>query len=153
MSETTDVGTELDRIERSIDIDAPAEKVWALVQRPGWWINDGEHVDPDPELRDEDGLTVVVHPEHGEFRFRTEQRDEPRYIAFHWVDNVAPEAGTTVEFWIEDRDGGVRLKVVESGFSRLRKDRAAIDHQIQENTEGWEVELEAARRFVLGDAG
>ena len=133
----TQTDAELDRIERSIDIDAPAETVWALVQRPGWWINDD----------------VVVHPKHGEFRLRTLESDEPRYIAYHWVDNVAPEAGTTVEFWIEDRDGGVTLKVVESGFSNLKKDREQIDNQIKENTHGWEVELDAARRFVLGQAG
>ena len=139
----------LDRIERSIDIDAPAARVWALVQRPGWWINEHD-VDPDPELREEDGLTVLVHPTYGEFRLRTVERDEPRYVAFHWVDDVMPEAGTTVEFWIEERPGGVRLRVVESGFERLRKDRAAIENQIVENTHGWEVELEAARRFVLG---
>ncbi|QIG42684.1 ATPase [Nocardioides anomalus] len=149
----TDTGTdtELDRIERSIDIDAPADRVWALVQRPGWWINEQE-VDANPELREEDGHTVLVHPTYGEFRLRTLEQDEPRYVAFHWVDNVAPEAGTTVEFWIDERPGGVTLRVVESGFSRLRKDRAAIDQQITENTHGWEVELEAARRFVLRSA-
>ena len=87
------------------------------------------------------------------FRFATLERDEPRYVAYHWVDNVAPEAGTTVSFWIEDRAGGVTLRVVESGFSQLRKDRAAIDNQIKENSHGWEVELEAAKRFVLGDPG
>jgi uncharacterized protein YndB with AHSA1/START domain len=143
------IEAELDRIERSIDIDAPPARVWALVQRPGWWINEND-VDPEPELREEDDLTVLVHPTFGEFRLRTIERDEPRYVAFHWVDNVAPEAGTTVEFWIDERPGGVTLRVVESGFSQLRKDRAAIDQQIQENTHGWEVELEAARRFVVG---
>jgi uncharacterized protein YndB with AHSA1/START domain len=145
----TETNLELDRIERSIDIDASAEKVWALVQRPGWWIND-EEVDPDPEMREEEGYDVVVHPKHGEFRFRTLQSDEPRYISYHWVDNVAPEAGTTVEFWIEDRSGGVTLRVVESGFGGLQKDRSAIDNQISENTHGWEIELAAAKRFVLG---
>lgn len=141
--------TELDRIERTIDIDASAEKVWALVARPGWWINDSE-IDPDPELRREGDVDVVVHPTWGEFRLRTLERDEPRYIAYHWVDNVAPEAGTTVQFWIEPRDGGVRLKVLESGFETLRKDREAIDHQIAENTNGWDVELGCAKRYVEG---
>ena len=148
--DVTQTDQELDRIERSIDIDAPAERVWALIQRPGWWINEDE-VDPDPELREEDGMTVLVHPTYAEFRLRTLEREEPRYVAFHWVDNVAPEAGTTVEFWIEDRLGGVTLRVVESGFGGLRKDRAAIDNQIRENTRGWEVELAAAKRFVLGE--
>jgi uncharacterized protein YndB with AHSA1/START domain len=147
----TETDQELDRIERSIDIDASAEKVWSLVQRPGWWINEHD-VDPDPEIRREGEYDVVVHPKWGEFRLQTLERDEPRYISYHWVDNVAPEAGTTVEFWIEERSGGVTLRVVESGFSGLKKDRAAIDNQIRENTQGWEQELEAARRFVTGSA-
>jgi uncharacterized protein YndB with AHSA1/START domain len=146
----TDTDLQLDRIERTIDIDASAEKVFALVERPGWWIND-EEVDPDPELREEDGDTVLLHPKWGEFRLRTLRREAPRHVSFHWVDNVAPEAGTTVEFWIEDRPGGVTLRVVESGFGGLRKDRAAIDNQIRENTRGWEIELVAAKRFVLGE--
>ncbi len=146
------LGAELDRIERSIDIDASAEKVWSLIARPGWWINE-EEVDPDPEVRREGEFDVVVHPKWGEFRLKTLERDEPRHIAYHWIDNVAPEAGTTVAFWIEDRPGGVTLRVVESGFSTLKKDRAAIDNQIKENSHGWEVELEAAKRFVLADPG
>jgi len=142
---------ELDRIERSIDIDATAEKVWSLIARPGWWINDQE-VDPDPVLRKDGDYDVLVHPKHGEFRLQTLKSEPPHHVAYHWVDNVAPEAGTTVEFWIEQRDGGVTLRVVESGFTGLKKDRAAIAHQVKENTHGWEVELAAAQRFVTGTA-
>ena len=40
----------LDRIDRTIDIDASAERVWDLVTRPGWWINEGT-VDDDPDVR------------------------------------------------------------------------------------------------------
>ena len=148
----TQTDQELDRIERSIDIDATAQKVWSLVQRPGWWINEGE-VETEPETRREGEYDVVVHPQYGEFRLLTLESDEPRYVSFRWVDNDDPDTGTTVEFWIEDRPGGVRLRVVESGFSSLTKDRAAIDQQIRENTHGWELELEAAKRFVLGQAG
>ncbi len=47
------------RIEREISIDASAEKVWELIRRPGWWINDGEVVDHaiDP---DSDGNSVTL---------------------------------------------------------------------------------------------
>ncbi|WP_246623126.1 SRPBCC family protein [Streptomyces malaysiensis] len=41
--------TELDRIARQIDIDAPAERVWELIARPGWYVNDGA-VEADPDL-------------------------------------------------------------------------------------------------------
>jgi uncharacterized protein YndB with AHSA1/START domain len=148
----TQTDQELDRIERSIDIDASAEKVWSLIVRPGWWINE-EEVDPDPEIRHEDEYDVLVHPKYGEFKLKTLDSDEPRHISYLWVDNVAPEGGTNVAFWIEDRPGGVTLRVVESGFSSLKKDRDAIDNQIKENTHGWEVELEAAKRFVMGEPG
>ena len=121
------VDGELDRIDRSIEIDASAERVWSLVPRPGWWIND-EEVDPEPELRQEGDVDVLVHPKHGEFRLQTLEADRPRYVAFLWIDNVAPEAGTTVEFWIErparrrDAPGGrERLLQPEQG---PRGDRA-----------------------------
>jgi hypothetical protein len=121
--------------------------VWSLIERPGWWINE-EEVDADPEMRKDGDYDVLVHPKFGEFRLQTLSSDRPRYISYHWVDNVAPEAGTTVEFWIEERASGVTLRVVESGFTGLKKDREAIANQVQENTHGWEVELEAAKRFV-----
>jgi uncharacterized protein YndB with AHSA1/START domain len=147
----TQTDQELDRIERSIDIDATAEKVWSLIARPGWWINEHE-VDPEPELRKDGDFDVLVHPKYGEFRLQTLTSEPPHHVSYHWVDNVAPEAGTTVEFWIQERDGGVTLRVVESGFTGLKKDREAIAHQVEENTQGWKIELEAARRFLTGTA-
>ncbi len=33
--------TDLDRIDRSININATAESVWDLISQPGWWINPG----------------------------------------------------------------------------------------------------------------
>jgi uncharacterized protein YndB with AHSA1/START domain len=137
----------IDRIERQIDIDATPERVYALVSRPAWWINE-EEVDPDPVLRREGDVTVLEHATWGEFRVQTVTEQPPRHVAFRWIDNVAPQAGTLVEFWIEDRPGGVTLKVAESGFTGLQKDREAIENQVTENTRGWEIELGAAKRYV-----
>lgn len=142
----TQTGQELDRIERSTDIDASAERVWELVSRPGWWINEGT-VDPDPQIRREGDLDVVTHEKFGEFRLQTVESDPPRYVAFRWIEQDS-EAGTLVEFWIEDREGGVTLRVLESGFTKLGKAHDAVVEHVQGNTEGWRTELEAARRFV-----
>src|SRR4249919_1813509 len=60
----------LDRIDRSIEIDAPAERVWDLVTRPGWWINEGA-VDPEPDVHVDGSLTVLTHPKYGEFQLET----------------------------------------------------------------------------------
>jgi hypothetical protein len=75
----------LDRIDRSIEIDAPADRVWALVTRPGWWINQSA-VDPDPDLRTEGEVTVLTHPTYGEFRLETVESRPLSYFAFHWQD-------------------------------------------------------------------
>jgi uncharacterized protein YndB with AHSA1/START domain len=147
----TQTDQELDRIERSIDIDARPERVWALLERPGWWINEHD-VDPDPVVRwESDDEAVVVHEKWGEFRFVREQSDPPRYLSWRWIDH--DDAGTLVEFWVDDRPGGVTLRVVESGLTRLGKDAEALRSHYQGNCEGWEKELAAARRFVLGASG
>ncbi|QNS08505.1 ATPase [Streptomyces xanthii] len=155
MSDTTYTAAELDaldRIARQVDIDAPADRVWDLVARPGWYINDGD-VEAEPDLTHEaDGVAVVRHPKLGEFRFRTVALDKPRYAAFRWIgtpyrDESRPS--TLVEFWIDERDGGgVTLRVVESGFSGLSKDPAAWLEEREGNDKGWHVELEAAKAFV-----
>ena len=142
---------DLDRIERSIDIDAPAERVWSLISRPGWWINEHD-VDPDPQIRDEGDHVVVVHPKYGEFPLRTVEQRPPRYVAFRWFMRTDDEIGTLTQFWVEDRPGGVTLRVVESGFAELGKSSDDLRDHLSENTSGWEAELEAARRFVLAGA-
>src|SRR5690242_4994824 len=86
----------LDRIERSIDIDASAEKVWSLLERPGWWINEGD-VDITVPVREEGGLHVVSHPKWGEFRLETLTSEPPHHLAYRWHDN-ASGGGTTVDF-------------------------------------------------------
>ena len=150
MTGTDQYDATLDRIERTIDIDATAERVWSLVQRPGWWINEHD-VDPDPVITwEEEDTAVVVHEKFGEFRLVRLESDPPRYICYRWLES--PEAGTRVEFWIEDRPGGVRLRVVESGLTGLGKDPAALRQHHEGNSHGWEQELQAARRFVLGSS-
>ena len=140
---------ELDSIARRIDIDAPAERVWDLVVRPGWYINDGT-VDAEPDLRYEGDVAVVTLAGKGEFRFRTVRLDKPRHAAFRWLGTPfrAVSEGTLVEFWIDERPGGVTLRVLESGFSTLSDDPATWLREREGNERGWAEELAAARAFV-----
>lgn len=145
---------EIDSIERSIDIDASAERVWSLISVPGWFINNGTVIEH--EIRNEEGYVVVVDPTHGEFALRTITLDAPSYAAFRWFNRESdaaspsdPKAATTlVEFWITEREGGVTLRVLESGFASLPIDAEKRRIAIAENTEGWEIELAAAQAFV-----
>jgi uncharacterized protein YndB with AHSA1/START domain len=140
---------ELDSIAREIDIDAPAQHVWDLIARPGWFINDGK-VEAEPDLRYEDDVAVVTDPT-GEFRFRTVKLDKPRYAAFRWLGTPFRDVseGTLVEFWVQERgDGGVTLRVLESGFSSLSEDPAVWLKEREGNDQGWTQELAAAKTFV-----
>ena len=137
---------ELDRVEREIDIEASAERVWALVARPGWYVNQGAVVS-NPVLQTDGDLTVLRHPEYGDFRIRTVSLEPPRYAAFRWLGEGGES--TMVEFWITERDGaGVTLRVVESGFSGLGDDPAEWLRKREENVDGWEQELAAAAAYL-----
>ena len=142
-----------DRIEKSIRIEAPAERVWALIAEPGWYINDGMIVE---HRIDRDGDMSTVHdPVHGAFLFRTVRLEPPRYAAFRWIaDADDPDKGSTlVEFRIEDEaDGAVRLHLAESGFDSLPGGAVARRRRFDENSTGWDTELEAARVTTEGSA-
>ena len=145
---------ELDSIARRIDIDAPADRVWELIARPGWYVNDGT-VEDEPDLRYEGDVAVVTQRGVGEFRFRTVQLDKPRYAAFRWLGTPfrAVSEGTLVEFWIDDRaGGGVTLRVLESGFSTLSDDPATWLTEREGNDRGWTDELAAAKAFAESGA-
>jgi uncharacterized protein YndB with AHSA1/START domain len=150
----------IDRIEQQIDIDATAQRVWELVSTPGWWINDGEVIEHRLENRE---ARVVVHdPVHGEFVLQVEALEPPRYAAYRWFSGrpamahadpaLDAQSSTLVEFWIEEHEaGGVTLRVAESGFEGLDRTTEERRKMFDDNTEGWTIELAAARAFIAGD--
>ena len=144
--------TSQDRIERKIDIDASAERVWGLISRPGWYINDGAIEDVRVERVGD--AHVVHHPKHGSFPIHTEKLEPPRYAAFRWVpteghQNLQTAPSTLVEFWIdENATGGVTLRVVESGFASLSGTAEDRRKALEGNTEGWETELLVAKKHL-----
>ncbi|WP_211878457.1 ATPase [Pseudarthrobacter albicanus] len=144
-----------DSIERQIDIDAPIGRVWQLVSEPGWWINEGEI--REHRLEERDGLTVVHDATHGVFSISTVEFREPTFASFRWEpgsvpgDKRAEGKQTLVEFFLEERPGGVTLKVVESGFAALPLSEEDRVKAFNGNTEGWRIELAAARTFSLAD--
>ncbi|WP_166997003.1 ATPase [Paramicrobacterium fandaimingii] len=137
---------DIDTIERHIDIDATAARVWELISEPGWYVNDGELRDHRRENRGD--VTVVHDSVHGEFAFVTVELDEPRYAAFRWLQQAddPASASTLVEFRIVERpSGGVTLSVTESGFASLPGSAADRRKAFDGNLEGWIEELEVAK--------
>ncbi|RLV54903.1 ATPase [Aeromicrobium phragmitis] len=143
----------LDRIEREIVIAASRHRVWELVSTPGWWINDGVVVAHRIEPRGDDA--VVHDPVHGAFAVRLVEARPQEYLAFRWYSGPDAErrlqltASTLVEFFLADAaGGGVVLRVVESGFAALDEPARMRRRMVDDNTEGWGVELRAAQRHL-----
>ncbi|HEX3782276.1 MAG TPA: SRPBCC domain-containing protein [Pseudonocardiaceae bacterium] len=137
-----------DKIEREILINAGLGRVWELVSEPGWWIGDGEDVG----LRrsTEGGLEIIDHPRFGRFPVKVEAVEPQRYLAYRWASafrgaEPVGDKSTLVEFWLTEQDGGVLLRVVESGFAALATSQEDRQREFEGNTDGWRQQLDLVK--------
>lgn len=155
-------GNVSDTIERDIFIAAPVDKVWDLVSVPGWWINDGT-LDLDSVEWLADDRAVVHHSDAGDLLVERLEADAPRSATFRWLVSGAqvrrPEAAadqflyTRVTFTLTPESGGTRLAVTESGFATATMESNARSRAYADNSEGWEIELNAARAYLEAAPG
>jgi uncharacterized protein YndB with AHSA1/START domain len=129
-----------DRIERTIELAHPPQKVWAALTTAeglGTWFGNKATIDLRPggaaQMTWDDGATASM---------RVERVEEPTVFAFTWHIYGLPEDDprrTYVEFTLEPVGATTRLTVVETGFAQLSDDayRTAFDG----NTDGWAREL------------
>jgi uncharacterized protein YndB with AHSA1/START domain len=132
-----------DRIEREIKIQAPIERVWAVLTEPahvGMWFGAG--VPAEIDLRP-GGVMVLDHGEHGRYPTLIIDVDPPRAFSYRWAAGypgitATEDNSTLVEFSLEASADGTLLRVVESGFDTLvipagREDSAGFESHAQ----GW----------------
>jgi uncharacterized protein YndB with AHSA1/START domain len=144
-----------DRIERSLIIAAPRERVWnALTDSHKFseWFNvklDGMF---------EPGETIqgsVLEKDFEGLRFQMEigQMDTERLFSWRWhpapvnpkVD-YSREPTTLVEFKLDDAPAGTRLSLVESGFTGLPAERRDAAYRM--NYEGWGIQMNRIDEYV-----
>ena len=136
-----------DAIEREIFIEAGIERVWSLVSKTGFWVGDGLRFDVDAK----EGETVALDAgAYGRFPVRVERLDPPRYAAYRWASafpGVAPTAAnsTLVEIILVEWEGGVLLRLRESGFASLSGGRDFRTAKRDDNVAGWAMQLERLR--------
>ncbi|MDM7487919.1 MULTISPECIES: SRPBCC family protein [Rhodococcus] len=128
-------------ITRTIDIAAPATKVWAALTEPeliAQWFGDRIEFDATPGGTGAFGWTGH---DDGPFRVLIEHVDEPKTLVYRWARdaNVDPVPGnsTVVRFDLAEIEGGTRLTLVETGFEELVDPQSAHDG----NVDGWRAEL------------
>jgi uncharacterized protein YndB with AHSA1/START domain len=144
VDEGDDVAIE-DRIERETLIEAPIDRVWALVSEPGWWAVPDRGEVAGTVARE--GETMVSRNEaHGDFPVRVERVEPPTYVAYRWASAFPGQAlrddnSTLIEFTLADEDGKTRLRVVESGFGALVGGDELRRKALEDNTGGWAEEI------------
>ena len=136
-----------DRIERDVVIDAPVERVWALIteaEHLGTWFGDAG---ADIDLR-EGGDLELRWEEHGTSRGRVERVEEPTAFAFRWApfknpggDEPVDGNSTLVEFTLAAEGESTRLRLVESGFASLDVATEQRSQNHESNSRGWSFEL------------
>lgn len=136
---------EMTRIDKSIEIAAPPERVWRALtsaKELSEWFKmaiEGEIA------QGRDVWMTALHPgEYQGMRFvvKIVEMTAPRRFVWEWhpgaVDanfDFAREPRTTVTFTLEPAGGGTRLSVSETGFDALALERRAKAYK--ENTQGW----------------
>jgi uncharacterized protein YndB with AHSA1/START domain len=129
-----------DRIERTIQLAHPPERVWAALTTAeglGTWFGQRAEID----LRV--GGQAKLSWDSGDTATLTIKRlDPPRVFGYTWAIYGLPEGDprrTYVEFTLESTSTGTTLTMVESGFAQLPD--AEHEKAFGGNTEGWTSEL------------
>lgn len=136
-----------DRIERTIDIAHPPEKVWTALTTAeglGTWFGNKATIDLRP------GGTARLEWTDGPVaNLRVERVEPPTVFGYTWHIYGLPEDDprrTYVEFTLEPTGTGTRLHVVESGFSQLSDEAYHI--AFDGNVGGWKSELDELVEYL-----
>lgn len=155
MSTTSDT----DRIERSIVIDAPRQRVWRALSNAeefGTWFGadlTGQTFAPGQRVR---GRITYPGYEHVYFDVVIERVEPQDLLSYRWhphaVDpgvDYTKEQPTLVTFTLKDAPGaGTLLTVVESGFDNVPPHRRLEAFRM--NSRGWEGQMDNIARHVVG---
>ena len=134
----TEVGDMVERIvEKTLELDAPIERVWRAITDAGEirrWFDDHTDFEATPGYEG-----AFVWDAHGSFAVKVVEAEAPRRVVWSWVHETGvpfAEGGvaTTVTWTLTARkDGGTTLHLRETGFPSEKR-RGENDH-------GWDEEL------------
>ncbi|HWP11465.1 MAG TPA: SRPBCC family protein [Ramlibacter sp.] len=148
--------TETDRIERSIQIDAPRSRVWRALSNAeefgNWFGADLKGQAFAPGQRAKGPITIEGY-RHVMFDVVVDRVEPEKLLAYRWhpyaVDpkiDYAKEQPTLVTFTLKDAGEGTLLTVVESGFDNVPPQRR--QEAFRMNSGGWEAQLRNIQRHA-----
>jgi uncharacterized protein YndB with AHSA1/START domain len=144
-----------DLIEKTTELRAPLSRVWrALTDHHefGQWFRvrlDGPFV-PGQVSR---GRITYPGYEHLRWEAVVQKMEPERLFSFTWhpyaVDpntDYSGEPSTLVEFTLQPTATGTLLRVVESGFDKLPRNRR--DEAFRMNERGWSIQVENVAQYL-----
>jgi uncharacterized protein YndB with AHSA1/START domain len=146
-----------DRIEKSIELKAPIERVWRAIADPaefGTWFRVRLET---PFIPCEVSRGHITYPgyEHIVWEATIVAMEPPRLFSFRWhpyaIDPAVDYSGeptTLVEFRLEPSSTGTRLTIAESGFDALPSHRRI--EALRMNEDGWTEQVRNIRAHVGG---
>lgn len=146
-----------DRIERSIVVQAPRERVWQMLSNAetfGRWFGadlKGQTFTPGKVTR---GPITIKGYTHVMFDVKVERVEPQSVLAWRWhpyaVDpkvDYSAEEPTLVTWTLQDAPNGATLvKTVESGFDKVPPHRRLEAFRM--NSGGWDGQLDNIRRHA-----
>jgi uncharacterized protein YndB with AHSA1/START domain len=155
-----------DRIEKSVVLRAPLDRVWRAIsdaEEFGRWFGvrfDGPFVEGA-------SITAAIAPTTMDDEVAKRQEahagakstwqivviEPQRRFAYRWhpfaIDpdvNYGSEPTTLVEFSLSETDDGVLLTITESGFDAIPLARRSASFEA--NSEGWAIQTDLVRRYT-----
>lgn len=144
-----------DRIEKSIELNAPIERVWRAIsdhREFGAWF---KAILDQPFEPGADSTGRMTYPgfEHMPWLAKVERVEPPRLLSFRWppYDHESNEVRVDdpwilVEFRLEPSGAGTRVTVTESGFDALPAELR--DKAYRSNEGGWEEQMQNIKAHV-----
>ncbi|HVU88314.1 MAG TPA: SRPBCC family protein [Pirellulales bacterium] len=153
------VSSSTDRIEKKIEIRAPAARVWrALTDYKEFSAWFGVNLES-PFIAGRATHGHITHPgyEHLVMEVVVQKMEPERLFSFHWhphaIDpqvDYSQETPTLVEFALEKTATGTLLTVAESGFDAIPAHRR--DEAFRMNSQGWAIQIERVANYVANAA-
>jgi uncharacterized protein YndB with AHSA1/START domain len=136
-----------DRIERTVHLPHPQEKVWAAITTAeglGTWFGNSADIDLRP------GGEAHLKWDSGDSATLTVKVVEPQSrFAYTWGIEGLPgddPRRTFVDFLLTPSAGGTTLTVVETGFAQVPPE--THDHAYGGNIDGWQRELAELAEYL-----
>jgi uncharacterized protein YndB with AHSA1/START domain len=150
-----------DFVQREIVIQGPVDRVFAALIDPSTfptWGPEAIEGDVAPGARP---ILDFGPAGGGKVRVYVVAVEPPRRFAYRWAQGATDPAvlvgdplavpNTLVEFLVDEVEGGTRVRVVESGISKLPGMEAAGDDAVENMGKGWELMLGGLSRSFSAD--